>query len=325
MPTPYGQSVIRIVTDNTTADLDRVHTLQDQLEVKAVPRSLYEQATVPPLNMTLFKDPYYRAGNDTELSEAVMRLTAKLAPYNEPEVLKDRECVAQMLVKAGCVGDVWMQPFGTNMTTAIAAANQSVAILLAQPEYKHDVGNGWYIFDSGIVGDYQSYYQARYFITSWGYLALTEDQAIYPSSKATPEIGPDQALVVHFSGRPVLEDTGFWSLTVYGEDLFFVPNQLNRYALGDRSNLTFPDGSLVYAKGTSDGPFDILIQPADIEPPANWTSNWIPVPAGGGTIEWNCELLPVFERPLLTRRSTLVRCARRNARRNIRVPNSDGC
>lgn len=314
MPTPYGQSIIRIVTDNTTADLNMVHTLQDQLEVKAVPRSLHEQAAVPPLNMTLFKDPYYRVGNDTRLPDAIMRLTAKLAPYNEPEVSNDREWVAQTLVNAGCADDVWVQPSGTNMTTPVAAADQTVTTFLAQPEYKHDVGNGWYIFDSEIVGDYHSYYQTRYFITSWGYLALTEDQAMYPSSNAAPKIGPDQALVVRFSGRPLLEDTGLWSLTVYDENLFFVPNQLNRYALGDRSDLIFPDGSLVYAEGMSDGPFEILIQPADVEPPANWTSNWIPVQAGGGTVEWNCELLYAFGKTLLTCCNTLVRCSRRNAR-----------
>ena len=202
-----------------------------------------------------------------------MRLTAKLAPYNEAEVLNDRDCAAQSLITAGCNDGHWTQPTGTDLTVTVAAANHSVTTLLSQPEYRHDVGNGWYTLDSDIIGDYQSHYDARYYITSCGYLALTDDQAMYPSNSAITEIGPDQALLVRFSGRPLLRDEGFWSLTVYGEDLFFVPNGLNRYALGDRSNFTFPDGSLVYAEGTRDEPFEILIQPADVEPPANWTSN----------------------------------------------------
>jgi hypothetical protein len=127
-------------------------------------------------------------------------------------------------------------------------------------------------------------------VANSGYLALTDDQAMYPSNDAFAEIGPDQAISVHFSsGRPVLKSNGFWSLTTYDGNGFFVPNDLNRYALGDRSNLMFADGTPVYPAGTQDGPFDVLIQPADMKPPVNWTNNWIPSQAGGGVISWNCK------------------------------------
>jgi hypothetical protein len=61
--------------------------------------------------------------------------------------------------------------------------------------------------------------------------------------------------------------TGFWSLTVYGPDMFLVANEIDRWSLGDRTP-GLPrgdDGSLAITIG---GP-----RPAD-------TSSWLPAPAG---------------------------------------------
>ncbi|KAI7093225.1 hypothetical protein KC352_g39946, partial [Hortaea werneckii] len=82
---------------------------------------------------------------------------------------------------------------------------------------------------------------------------------------------------------------GFWSITGYEGD-YLIPNPQNVYALGDRSNITYPDGSRVYSSGAqnrsnysmSNAQFQILVQPADVAPPANWSSNWLPGPVGGG-------------------------------------------
>lgn len=52
---------------------------------------------------------------------------------------------------------------------------------------------------------------------------------------------------------------------------YLVPNEENVYALVNRSDLGFPDGSLVYGDDSDDGKFQILLQPADITPPTNWT------------------------------------------------------
>ncbi|MGO9214178.1 MAG: DUF1214 domain-containing protein [Syntrophales bacterium] len=72
---------------------------------------------------------------------------------------------------------------------------------------------------------------------------------------------------VHFKERPAIQDTGFWSLTVYNKDSYLVPNNEKRYALGDRSPITkSPDGS-----------FNIHIssrKPDD-------ANNWLPCPSSG--------------------------------------------
>jgi Protein of unknown function (DUF1214) len=84
--------------------------------------------------------------------------------------------------------------------------------------------------------------------------------------------------------------------------------------LHEQSNITYPDGSLVYGGGsTTDGPFEILLQAADVAPPANWSSNWLPAPAGGGNFSVNRELSVIFEQHesgVLTRKQYVLMALR---------------
>ena len=62
--------------------------------------------------------------------------------------------------------------------------------------------------------------------------------------------------------------SGFWSLTMYDGNYFFVNNPINRYSISVRQNLkSNPDGSVdLYVQKDSPGP--------DKE------SNWLPAPDG---------------------------------------------
>jgi hypothetical protein len=63
---------------------------------------------------------------------------------------------------------------------------------------------------------------------------------------------------------------GFWSLTLYDEHHFFVPNEIRRYSLGTKNK------SL---KTRADGSLTIYVQ---AEPPAEaQRDNWLPAPKGG--------------------------------------------
>jgi hypothetical protein len=60
------------------------------------------------------------------------------------------------------------------------------------------------------------------------------------------------------------------------QDASVVSNPLNRYALSDRSNITYADGSFVYGgEGYANDSFELPVQPADLEPPKNWTSKYV--------------------------------------------------
>jgi len=67
----------------------------------------------------------------------------------------------------------------------------------------------------------------------------------------------------------------FWSLTVYGEDMFLVENPTDRYAIGDRTpGLTKnDDGSLTLVLAHDEAVADAAA--GEGEP-----VNWLPVPAG---------------------------------------------
>jgi hypothetical protein len=62
---------------------------------------------------------------------------------------------------------------------------------------------------------------------------------------------------------------GFWSLTLYNENHFFAPNELNRYSLGTKNKTL---------KYNTDGSLTIYVQ-ADAPPEAQ-RNNWLPAPKG---------------------------------------------
>jgi hypothetical protein len=60
---------------------------------------------------------------------------------------------------------------------------------------------------------------------------------------------------------------GFWSITMYDDQYFFVPNPINRYTVSSRSKFkTNPDGSI-----------DLYIQKDS--PGKDKEQNWLPAPA----------------------------------------------
>ena len=132
--------------------------------------------------------------------------------------------------------------------------------------------NGWTAILQNI-GIYDHASLARTAVARWGWGANVPAEAVYPASQAdgagNPYTGANQ-YVMHFDAGalpPVDPVHGFWSLTLYGPDHFFVDNPINRYAIGDRTE------GLVH---NADGSLDLFIQNAQ---PA-MAGNWLPAPAG---------------------------------------------
>ena len=61
---------------------------------------------------------------------------------------------------------------------------------------------------------------------------------------------------------------GFWSITMYDSNYFFVANPLNRYSISVRQN----------PKYNADGSLDLYF--AKDSPGSGKESNWLPAPAG---------------------------------------------
>jgi hypothetical protein len=129
--------------------------------------------------------------------------------------------------------------------------------------------NGWgYTLKTGIYG---TDYLMRALVTAIGLGANRPQDAVYPTSlKDAADHAYDGAknYVLHFKKGETPPVQGFWSITMYDKDLFFVANPINRYSISPRQDL----------KANPDGSIDLYIQHES--PGADKESNWLPAPAG---------------------------------------------
>ncbi|KAM0329604.1 hypothetical protein ACHAPQ_006763 [Fusarium lateritium] len=278
-PMAYGLVNSRIVTDRSEEDVAIIAELQKGFRIKEVPRT--ERTIAPALDLTMFTQPEYSDRNQSYY-EAVMNTAAALTPYNPPYVVSDRKKVASELQKAGFNGGKFCQPPQTNLTAAVESANTTSTLFAAKPGVRQDVGNDWYIVAEEYIGRFDSFYAMRYQIGLTAYLALVQSESAYPFYGKDLSVEEGQSILCTFTKPPKIRDGGFWSLTAYGPDQDLIENDLEKYMVGDRSNLTFPDGTPV--EEGDERPFQVLLQAGDIVPSSNWTNNWLPINSGGGNI-----------------------------------------
>ncbi|GAA4876799.1 DUF1254 domain-containing protein [Pseudonocardia benzenivorans] len=134
---------------------------------------------------------------------------------------------------------------------------------LAKPD------DGWVILRSG-MGTYGSDFLRRACVELIGLGANLAEDAIYPvtyvDSDGNPFTGAER-YVWHFEKDAMPPVRAFWSLTLYDPEGFQVPNELDRFAIGDRDDLRF----------NSDGSLDLVVSHTR---PEEGTSNWLPAPEG---------------------------------------------
>ncbi|SPJ89691.1 uncharacterized protein FTOL_13052 [Fusarium torulosum] len=278
-PMVYGLVNSRIVTDRSKEDVAIIAGLQKGFRIQEVSRT--GKPIAPALDLTMFTQPEYSDKNQSYY-EAVMKTAAALTPYNPPYVVSDRKKVASELQKAGFNKGKFIQPSKTNLTAAVESANTTSRLFAAKPGVRQDVGNDWYLVSEEYIGRFDSFYAMRYQIGLTAYLALVQSESAYPFYGEDISIVEGQSILWTFTKPPKIRDGGFWSLTAYGPDQDLIENDLDKYMVGDRSNLTFPDGTPV--EEGDERPFQVLLQVEDIAPPANWTNNWLPINSGGGNI-----------------------------------------
>ena len=128
--------------------------------------------------------------------------------------------------------------------------------------------NGWF-YDSE-TGIYGTDYLNRALCTAIGLGANRTRDAVYPISQKDGD-GEDyngaSKYIIHFDRGQTPPAEGFWSITMYDSQYFFVANPINRYSISPRQNL----------KSSADGSTDIYIQKDS--PGAEKESNWLPAPA----------------------------------------------
>lgn len=132
--------------------------------------------------------------------------------------------------------------------------------------------NGWNITIDNI-GTYGTSYRRRAIVALAGLGANLPEDAIYPAAFVDKDGDPldsSKPYVLHFEKGQTPPAEAFWSVTMYDEQGFQVPNPINRFAIGDRDDLRL----------NSDGSLDIYIQPES--PGSDKESNWLPSARSGG-------------------------------------------
>jgi hypothetical protein len=123
------------------------------------------------------------------------------------------------------------------------------------------------------MGRYHTKYTYRAAWTFFGVGRNLIEDAFYPISLADGDGKPYEGTnkyILRFSKDQLPPVNAFWSITMYDKDSYLVANPINRYALGDRSNLRFADDGSLTISIRSDTPSD------------ETAANWLPSPKEGG-------------------------------------------
>lgn len=196
---------------------------------------------------------------------------------NNPPLQGDKAIINDM-AKIGLVpGESFsMDGFSDALKTKLAAIPSAVdknfknIIASSDP---NTLVNGWSkSYQMPNMGNYGSDYDFRALIAYVGLGANLSKDAVYPNTALDGDgnlLDADNKYLVHFEKDQIPPANAFWSLTVYNDQNFLAENPINRFALGDRDDLTF----------NKDGSLDIYVQR---ENPGKATySNWLPAPAAG--------------------------------------------
>lgn len=271
-PTSITWILGRIYCTGTPEDADKVHALQDQMTL--TPLSAFGKPYTAPKGTV---DP--SVDMKTPVREQVhalavvdyFKLLAQLLKTNPPAA-SDTAMVAKM-AKLGIVPGEDFD--ASKLDTAVVSAINSVAkptqekIMSSLPEFGKMV-NGWSFIPQ--TGNYGDRYLFRALVTAIGLGANLPEDAIYPV--AQKDINGEvfsgaNKYVIHFEKGQTPPVKGFWSLTMYDDAYFFVPNALNRYTLSSRYDFKY----------NKDGSLDFYIQKNN--PGKDKEANWLPCPDAG--------------------------------------------
>ena len=269
-PTSLVWLLGRIYCTGTPEDYAAVHAIQDQC--KLVPLSAWGKEYAPSAGKvdpaidmkTAVRDQVNKLD-----AVAYFTLLAELMKANPPVAADARE-VARF-AKIGLVPgkDFDASKLNADFATRIPTIgfDRIMLQLKVNKSVKHI--NGW-LFDT-VTGVYGTDYLNRALVTAIGLGANRVQDAVYPTSLKDAD-GNDYSgankYVMHFPKGQLPPAQGFWSVTMYDADYFFVANPINRYSISARQNL----------KANADGSVDLHIQ--NQSPGADKESNWLPAPTG---------------------------------------------
>jgi hypothetical protein len=269
-PTSIVWLLGRIYCTGTPEDYAAVHALQDQF--KLVPLTSYGKAYTPPpgqVDASIDMKTAVREQVNRMDAVAYFTLLAQLMKANPPAAADAPELAG--FAKIGLVPgkDFDASKLNADFISRIPQAGFDRIMLQFKVNKAVKNVNGW-MFDTQ-TGIYGTEYLNRALVTAIGLGANRVQDAVYPTSLKDAD-GNDYSgankYVMRFPKGQLPPVHGFWSLTMYDANYFFVANPINRYSISARQNL----------KANPDGSVDLYIQ--NQSPGAGKESNWLPAPSG---------------------------------------------
>jgi len=261
----------RIYCTGTAEDYAEVHALQDKFAI--VPISYFGKPYTPPPGEVDAKLDMKTGAREQINSLGVNDYFNYLATLlrTNPPVAADNSIVERMSV----IGLVPGQAFDASKLTkpqqqAIKAVPKLAQLRMLKRFKEMHTINGWLDFGPS-VAKWGTDYLLRGLCNMLGPGWNLPQDAVYPAAEKDANgktLDGRKNYVIHFDKGQMPPVKGFWSLTMYDENRFFVPNSLNRYTLSQRNNFVAnADGSVdLYLRANSPG--------RDKEP------NWLPAPEG---------------------------------------------
>jgi hypothetical protein len=261
----------RTYTSATPQDYEDVHAFQDRFSL--VPLSAYGTDYSPP-NGTV--DP--EIDMTTPTKEQVVKMDAATYFTLLATLLKDNppksadEPMVSQLAKIGLVpGNDWeISTLDPTIANAVAEVpNAALAQMMSHAPHAGTAVNGWQItLPAGVYGtDYLQRALLNWQGPGWN----RGEDSVYPTTRVDSEgktLNGANEYLIHFAAGELPPVKGFWSLTMYDSEGFFVANPLDRVNLSQRSNLNL----------NTDGSLDLYIQNGS--PGPDREANWLPSPAG---------------------------------------------
>lgn len=264
-PTPHVWVIGRSQT-NGPADYPAVQAFQDGWRVTP-PAGWVAPAIDPAVDTTT--EPL-RLVDDLSAVD-FFTLAGQVLATNPPHPTDNSQ-----LMRMAPLGLVPGRPFDASRLSDAELAEVQLGASAALAEIRATVAHagvpvdGWVVLTTA-VGVYGNEYLRRAVIAMAGLGANPARDAIYPllltDSDGQPIHG-DHTYVLHFEKDQLPPVHAFWSVTMYDSEGFQIPNELDRFALGDRDPLSYG----------ADGSLDIHIQ--RVNPGPEREPNWLPAPAG---------------------------------------------
>ena len=253
-------------------DYAAVHALQDQY--KLVPLSSWGKPYTPPDNVPL------KEGVDakTPVPKQVLALSPedffnrlnRLLVTNPPEP-DDPKTMARLATLGIAPGATFrMDAFTPEVRKAIEAGVAD-GIKAMRETVRGKMVNGWQIaLDMGRYGTSTPIGRAGPSSASAATCRRMPSIRLPKSTATASRSTARTSTRLHFTKAEIPPVDAFWSLTMYDDDAYLVANPINRYALGDRSHLTFD----------AEGGLTLYIQ--SDSPGKDKESNWLPAPKDAG-------------------------------------------